>query len=214
MMKLQKSFLALALLGLCSCSQNRHQSHNEVSEILREIQVELSELKYQMNTHQSELAFIEDKIQESDKALSNVKKQTQGETSITRGLRNELENLRKQVVSLEKQGEKAASDIKLLSKHADQTTTALTQYKKRISSVESGVNDQTKRLDEVKKLRGAITSLSSTLGDGTGKTYRVVAGDTLEKIAHKNGTTVAELKRYNHLTYDRINVGQELNIPK
>lgn len=41
----------------------------------------------------------------------------------------------------------------------------------------------------------------------------VKRGDVLEKIARNNGTTVKELKRLNHLTNDRISVGQVLRIP-
>ncbi len=40
--------------------------------------------------------------------------------------------------------------------------------------------------------------------------YVVKAGDSLVKIAHKNGTTVAALKKANSLTSDKIKVGQKL----
>jgi peptidoglycan endopeptidase LytF len=42
----------------------------------------------------------------------------------------------------------------------------------------------------------------------------VKRGDVLEKIARANGTTVKEIKRLNHLTNDRISIGQVLRIPK
>ncbi len=41
-------------------------------------------------------------------------------------------------------------------------------------------------------------------------TYRVRSGDVLGTIAQKHGVTVSELKRWNGLTSDRINVGQKL----
>ena len=43
--------------------------------------------------------------------------------------------------------------------------------------------------------------------------YKVKTGDTLEKIAKKNGITVNAIKRANNLKTDTINVGQILNIP-
>ena len=42
--------------------------------------------------------------------------------------------------------------------------------------------------------------------------YVVKAGDSLAKIAHKNGTTVAALKQANNLTSDKLKVGQKLTL--
>ena len=42
--------------------------------------------------------------------------------------------------------------------------------------------------------------------------HAVVRGDTLTKIARANGVTVAELKEWNGLSSDRIEVGQELKL--
>ena len=47
----------------------------------------------------------------------------------------------------------------------------------------------------------------------SGNTYTVVAGDNLTVIAKKFKITVAELKKANNMTSDRINVGQKLQIP-
>ncbi len=41
----------------------------------------------------------------------------------------------------------------------------------------------------------------------------VKRGDFLEKIARSSGTTVSEVKRINHLTSDRIDIGQVLLVP-
>lgn len=47
----------------------------------------------------------------------------------------------------------------------------------------------------------------------TAKSYTVVSGDTLSKIATKFGVTVAALKQANGLTSDLIGIGQKLVIP-
>ena len=44
-------------------------------------------------------------------------------------------------------------------------------------------------------------------------TYKVRPGDTLSGIAHRMGTTAAEIKRANNLSSDYVQVGQELRLP-
>lgn len=48
---------------------------------------------------------------------------------------------------------------------------------------------------------------------GSTHSYTVKSGDSLSKIAHKNGTTVAAIKAANHLTSDSITVGKVLTLP-
>lgn len=43
-------------------------------------------------------------------------------------------------------------------------------------------------------------------------TYTVKSGDTLWKVATNHGLSVAQLKTYNHLTSDMLNVGQVLRL--
>jgi LysM repeat protein len=49
--------------------------------------------------------------------------------------------------------------------------------------------------------------------DPNARTYKVVAGDTLSKVASKNGTTVKALKEANGLTSDGIREGEILKLP-
>jgi LysM repeat protein len=46
-----------------------------------------------------------------------------------------------------------------------------------------------------------------------GGTYVVKPGDTLASIAHRTGSTTAELKQINHLRSDYVQVGRELKLP-
>ena len=50
-------------------------------------------------------------------------------------------------------------------------------------------------------------------GDTAGATYTVKSGDTLTKIAKKNGTTVKAIEAANGLSTTKIKVGQKLKIP-
>ncbi len=50
-------------------------------------------------------------------------------------------------------------------------------------------------------------------GSAGGVTYTVKSGDTLTKIAKKNGTTVKAIEAANGLSTTKIKVGQKLKIP-
>jgi LysM repeat protein len=66
---------------------------------------------------------------------------------------------------------------------------------------------------------GSISSSGSSVAPATmsadagGATYTVKSGDTLTKIAKKNGTTVKAIESANGLSTTKIKVGQKLKIP-
>lgn len=47
----------------------------------------------------------------------------------------------------------------------------------------------------------------------SGKTYTVVKGDTLTRIAKKTGTTIQQLHDTNKMTTDALKIGQKMNLP-
>ncbi|HEY2329740.1 MAG TPA: LysM peptidoglycan-binding domain-containing protein [Verrucomicrobiae bacterium] len=59
----------------------------------------------------------------------------------------------------------------------------------------------------------AGASAAPAAADMGGATYTVKSGDTLTKIAKKNGTTVKAIESANGLTTTKIKVGQKLKIP-
>ena len=58
----------------------------------------------------------------------------------------------------------------------------------------------------------AATSSRETVGNSNAA-YKVKRGDTLTRIARKNGVTLSALRRANGLNSDRILIGQKLEIP-
>jgi LysM repeat protein len=62
---------------------------------------------------------------------------------------------------------------------------------------------------------GATTAAETASGTSAGgdEVYTVKSGDTLTRIAHRNGVTVKALMTENNLTTTHIKVGQKLNIP-
>ena len=68
-----------------------------------------------------------------------------------------------------------------------------------------------KKSTGAKKVSGA-TAAKKPAGDTAGG-YEVKPGDSLEKIAKKQGVKIADLKAANHLANDKIRAGQKLVIP-
>ncbi|MHA3225227.1 LysM peptidoglycan-binding domain-containing protein [Globicatella sulfidifaciens] len=72
----------------------------------------------------------------------------------------------------------------------------------------------------MKKLKRTLLVSIATLGfsvsplmiEAQATHYSVVAGDTLWKVAKANGVTVAELKQWNNLTSDLLQIGQKLTV--
>lgn len=69
---------------------------------------------------------------------------------------------------------------------------------------------------EVAEILGWVNAgdISGKTGGGSAKTYTVVKGDTLSKIAKKYGTTVDTLVKLNGIkNKNLINIGQVIKLP-
>jgi LysM repeat protein len=86
----------------------------------------------------------------------------------------------------------------------------LDQYKEEIAK-------HSQRLDEVAKLKTTLTSISKAIKPASSEisssSYKVKAGDTLEKIARRIQCTAEEIRHLNQLQNDKIVVGQDLKVP-
>lgn len=172
--------------------------------ILTEIRTELADLRQQMNHHKVEFQIVDEKL---DK-LQTGKKSEAGNKS------NDLARLEKRILDLERMFEKTKEDLREIASHANQTTTAIAQYKEKILECEKQIVHQSAVLDDVSKLKGTLKSISKAMHENTGvRVHKVKAGDSLEKIAKITGSNIDELRKINGLNNDKIIIGQELKIP-
>ena len=165
--------------------------------LLEEMRVDIDDLKYALKSTQVELNILDEKMRKQETSNTAVAKQS-------------AHSLESKIAHLEKPQEKAAADLRALNG-------SLSQALAKIQALEQQAGSQEKRLDDIAKLKETLTTISKAIGPRTsegskGATYRVKAGDSLEKIARNHRISVDHLKKLNHLTQDKIIVGQELKI--
>jgi LysM repeat protein len=206
--------VVLSAFILSSCSSHLavlNKDKYDTSVALDEMRIELSDVKHSLSNTQVEMQILEDKLRSQDKNLQASKSQN---NNLVVGSEQKIALIEKKLLSIEKMQEKLSSDLKHLSTHANQTTTSLTQYQNRIRELEVELRDQNKVINEIAQLKGTLKSITQAMkADVSPSTYRVKAGDSLEKIARMHKTTVDALKKANNLNSAKIVIGQEIVIP-
>ncbi len=199
----------IVLLALyCACPIHARPQSGFYSEpALDELRIEIDDLKAAFKTTQVELNLLDERLKKQDNLKGNLAiKETNSVTL-------QLSALERKVANLEKTLEKVANDLRTLSSTASQALS-------KIQGVELDLVSHDKRLDEVAKLKGTLTNISKAISQksvsestSSAKSYRVKAGDSLEKIARSHSISVDTLRKLNALSNDKILIGQELRLP-
>jgi LysM repeat protein len=163
------SSILLILTGCSSYFNSSNEAEHQMA--YEELKTEIAEVRHALHATEVELRLLEEKL---DTPQIDIYEE-------------EIKTLFHKLAALEKSQERVFSDIRSLSTHANQTTTALSQYKELMQGA---------RPPQSKKMK-----------------YTVKPGDTLEKIARKHQVTVSDLKTANRFDDDKIFVGQDVHIP-
>lgn len=202
--------IGAGLLVVCSSFQlisNGSEERKEMQLALEEMRSELADLKHSLHAHQTELNLIDEKMRNQSDSLKGSKQKGQADPLL-------FAPLEKRIAQLEKMQEKISADLRSFHNQASVAAEALQQVKQQIAQ-------QAERLNEVSKLKDALTALNKTMGlrppssseaPAIPSTYTVRRGDSLKAIANRYHLSVEELKRLNNLQSDRILVGQELKL--
>lgn len=204
-----KKSLILASILLVGCSPLKTSPHDEKYQwelTLHEVQTNLDDLRHDTNCFETEIQILDSRIKCFENALANLKQQEIEKQQVRIDqIAHQLQLLDRKWTAFEKKQETAKVNVDQLVGHAKETEVALSQFKNRIVELESEILSQGRKLETIAKLKeGLIKSV---------KSYKVRAGDSLEKIAKAHKTDVATLKQLNHLQNDLIVVDQELNVP-
>lgn len=203
MKKLLLLLPAFFLVGCGSIGSSKSDKHQmELS--LHKVRTEVEDIKHDLNTYEIEHHVIEGKLIDQEQTIASLRQQiAELKSGKLDSFVQELQNLEKKLHQISKKQDKIVTDIRQLSTHANDTTTALAQYKDKIAQFEKAIQGQNLQLNEIKKIADAEN----------GKVYTVKSGDSLEKIARDHHTTVDAIKRLNGMSSDLIVVDQKLQLP-
>lgn len=180
--------LAIPLLAGGCASQFAALQNNRQSDIaLEELRVEVADLKHALHAAEVEISLLEERLETPSKTTEN------------------LSTLQHKIAVIERNQDKLSGEIRTLSTHANQMTSSLSHYRDQIQNL-------TSRFEDLEKIKNTLSSISKSIGRSQ-TSYKVKAGDSLEKIARHHNTSVEAIKKANHLQTDRIVVGQELLVP-
>lgn len=217
-----------SVLGVCAPSR---PASEDTGTALRQMRVALSDTRHAINNHETEIRIFEEKLHNQEitfdqfrqELLDGLQAQKDYSRATTINLESKIDFLDNAIKGL-------TADLKQLKSQSNDSVQVLSQYKQKMLELEKILDAQNEHLKNVEVALNSIMEVlqakeaaekASALVDKGGegcKTYKVQAGDTLEKIAANFSTrhhkiSVQALKEYNNLSSDRIVVGQTLKIP-
>lgn len=179
----------------------------------------LRSLRYQLESQQNDLDTLQERIASQELSIDVVRVETEELQNLAREIvRQHGETVDTKLASYTVQGEGFTQDLERLREHGNQLAGALDLSNSRLSNLEKKLEEQTQNLEKlesaVQTLVAALQQENPSLADTSTTTYKVVDGDTLEKIARRHKTTIRKLKEINSLSSDRIYSGQTLKVPE
>lgn len=207
------------LLGFSSVSAAPNNGNANPLQQVREV---VNTLRHELSNQEAELRMCEQRINNQEDTISSLRQDVLDTSQTLRdSIKSQTTSLFERLGSLESSNKVLASDIELLRKHANDTTAALEMCKQKFSDLDKSLQLQhqntenlhaaLKSITEALQIKENVASIAS-VEDAT-KAYRVKPGDTLEKVARANKTTIKAIKELNNMRNDKIIVDQVLQLP-
>lgn len=216
------AFLFPKVFGASTPPKQRSTYVQEKTVPLHDIHAGLSNLRHDVSNHEIEIRILEEKLTNQEDTLETLRQKVLDSSQNHRDLlRNSNSSLDAKVDAVDAKTKGLAADLGILKNHANETSSLLAQYKQKISELENTIETQKQQMHHLETAIRSLLDLiqgkdgiaENTAEAGTTKIYRVQPGDTLEKIAKTQKTTIQALKERNNLNQDKIIVGQKLIIP-
>lgn len=172
---------------------------------LQSVNDQLILFKHEIGNHEQELQTIESRLENYQDILDALQSQQQAKGEQWQSQKGLLDE---KCLQLEKLTERLITDVQQLRDHLQNSQSQTVQLQQQMQTQQR----------VIESLQHAIHTIADALQvkiitPATDDSYEVQPGDTLEKIAKKNKTTVSMIKELNHLSSDRIKVGQSIKLP-
>lgn len=196
-------------------------SYSQENLAIRDLRSSLETMRHEVDNHESELRTFEEKLKSFDAIIENVRDElNQTDKLHKEQLKNNSGTLETKISALDSASKSLVSDLRQFKTYANETAAVLNQYSQRIDTIEKTIEQQNQNIDHLQSaMRALMDALqlkeksSAATSNFEERTYKVKTGDSLEKIARSQNTTVQAIKELNGLTHDRIVVGKLLQIP-
>ena len=217
------SILGLSLLcGTVAAApawNNNVQDQSGVKKIYDRVEM----LRHEVSNHEAQLKSLEDRLRNGEDTIAALRGEIDTSSKAHKdSIKGRSEGFESKISTHDSTIKGLATDLRQLQTHANQSSSVLEQYQKRIADLEKIVDKQAQNIDSLKTamrslmqaLKGDAGAIAESETGSDGNTlYRVQSGDSLGHIAQKFHTTVRELKEANSLKNNTIIVGQKLRIP-
>lgn len=198
---------------------------------LQNVKTELSTVKHLLSNQESEIETLQKKLATQENTLDHLHQmaidelQAQKEVIRTGQCNGDsrLNEANQSLKNLETLLSNSLTDLRKLALQANETVSALSQQQKKIMDLEKSNEVQQEHIQHLEAALHSLMDLIQTRESKTPqnpsnqsgeKTYKVQAGDSLEKIARLYSITLSSLRKANpQLSDDRIRVGQTITIP-
>lgn len=205
--------ITLTILPISGEAFPRRNSSNKQDDAQKMHEV-VNDLRHSVSNHEMQLGVIEEQLDTINSQLEMLRKmlvEGEQEQEFT------TQDVEDKLSQLDTQTKRFADEMSLYRTHAEKVNTILEKNQEKIQKVEEHAKRHNQILDTVQTTIKSLVNLH--LPEETSQpsqevnTYRVQAGDSLEKIARKHNTTIKNIKELNGLTSDRIRAGQLLKVP-
>jgi LysM repeat protein len=201
-----------------ACAPMEGHSRNEESLAVRELRIEIEDLRQKFDILSAESRIQESKINEQLGSFQSVRGEWQTlQHTDQEHTQSKLLSFIQKLGQLEQMQDKIVKDLKNLQSHSNDVASNLLLNQKKISAVKKDAKERESVIEKkFITLKGNVNSLIGLLekrSSANMRTYVVKKGDSLERIARAHNTSIEAIKKRNRLDKDLIVIGQELELP-
>ncbi len=191
---------------------------------LKEMRDSLETMKHTIRNQETEIRTFEERLESLDSIIDSLRDQLSDTSkSHKEQLKGNTTSLESKLTGVETSIKGILADLKQFQAYSTEASATLLVYQKKITDMEKAIALQNQNMDDMQaaiksmadllQIKSGGTTKTVTSSDGGYQTYTIRDGDSLDKIARANLTTIKVIKELNGLTSDRIVVGKQLKLP-